>query len=347
MTALKALRTFYPSVREHRTVEKEIRRLLSDVLEARYISAEAPRTKRLSYIQRNFFSILFLTLYRSLSIPPERRIFYGTINHSVRGIVTGTDNILDDEYKEMLPIRFPEGARRFKSVMHILLFDRFLFLVLEDARAKGLLSGEEMQAVNRELFNAMVPIGEEEATEEGGVTTILPPDEILHSVHMHKGGNLLRLAIVAPLIVETDLRERLSFVDRGVYSIGMALQVIDDLTDFLTDIRDRRHNYLVSSIRHEGSPEERKHLEALLSAALTESGPLEVTYAASVSRVMERAIGEALAGFDLFHQSGFGITRDEAMDIIRYLFHLRGVKHLLSLLPDRCNTTLTTRQQTA
>ena len=52
--------------------------------------------------RRHFFSSLFLVVYRSVGVAPERRLFYGGLNHAIRGIVTGTDNLLDDEYKEML-----------------------------------------------------------------------------------------------------------------------------------------------------------------------------------------------------------------------------------------------------
>lgn len=45
------------------------------------------------------FSILFLSVYKALGIPQERRMMYGVINHCLRGLVTGTGNLLDNEYK--------------------------------------------------------------------------------------------------------------------------------------------------------------------------------------------------------------------------------------------------------
>ncbi|MGZ4881858.1 MAG: hypothetical protein ACXV7G_12510, partial [Halobacteriota archaeon] len=85
--------------------EEEVRRLLRETLDERYIKRDAPQPGMLKYAQKNFFSILFLSIYRALNIPCSRRIMYGIMNHSIRGIVTGTDNILDDEYKELLPLR--------------------------------------------------------------------------------------------------------------------------------------------------------------------------------------------------------------------------------------------------
>jgi hypothetical protein len=339
--ALKAFRRLYPSLQEHRQVEAETLRLLRAILPAAYLGAVPPPAGVLRYARRHFFSSLFLAVYRSAGVAPERRLFYGTVNHAIRGIVTGTDNLLDDEYKEMLPLAFPERATRFKSVMHILLFDRILFRLLDEAVAGGVLDSRPARAIGQEIFAAMVPIGAEEASEEGGIDTILSPAEILASVHMYKGGNLLRLAFVAPLLAETGpVRERLALADRGIFSIGLALQVIDDLTDFHEDLRDRRHNYLAATIQHEGSREERARLAAMLAGS-ERTARAERVFAASASRAMTRAIGEALGGFERLHDAGFWLDRTGALELIRYLFNLRGVGHLLSLLPAGGNFTET------
>lgn len=340
MFRLAQLRRLYPSVQEHRQVEAETRRLLETTLDGRYILPASPPPNFLAYAQRNIFSILFLSVYRSIGIPAERRVFYGVVNHAIRGIVTATDNILDDEYKEMLPLRFPENATRFKSVMHILLFDRFLARAMDEAAAGGVIRPDQRDAIQRRIFDAMIPIGAEEASEEGGVGEILPPDRILSSIHMYKGGNLLRLAFVAPRLVEKELAGPLELADRGIYRIGMALQVIDDLTDFYDDIRDRRHNYLVSSVRFEGTTAERERLERILAGDDPGRPAIEFSFTPSVQRVMERAIGEALAGFGLLRRGGFWIDRTLALFLIRQLFRLRGVPNLLALLPRRINATL-------
>jgi len=340
MTLLN-LRKLVPAIREHRAVEQKVLELLQQTLESRYLKTLRPSVNVLRYTQRNIFSILFLAIYRAIGIPAERRVFYGVINHAVRGIVTGTDNLLDDEYKEMLPLQFPAGATRFKSVMHILLFDRFLFQIIEEAVRGGLIPEEHRQLVQQKIFRAMVPIGEEEATEEKGVAQILPPAEILASVHMYKGGNLLRLAFVAPRLVEKGLFEPLETADSGIYRIGMALQVIDDLTDFYEDLRDRRHNYLLSSVFHEGTPAERQELSRLLETRPAAGAPVAEIFRDSVGRVMHRAIGEALAGFAALEEAGFWLNRKDALRLVRHLFRLRGVGELLALWPPGDAFTLT------
>ena len=333
MQSLKFLRHFLLSAKEHRAVEEKVFELLEEFLDSRYIREKERPVRLARYSQKNFFSILFLSVYKALGIPRERRMAYGVINHCLRGIVTGTDNLLDNEYKELLPLKLPEEAIRFKSVMHILLFDRFLGRVVNRLAADGVIDRSLADRVQTGLFKAMVPIGAEEAQEEGGVREIISPAAILDSVHMYKGGKLLCLSFVAPLLMEQENRERISIAEQGIFSIGMALQVIDDLTDFYEDLRDFRHNYLVSVIHHEGPPQERAQLAKEL-VTRSGSGPaIEKAFPCSVGLVMERAIGEALHGFELLAEVGYWLERPSSARLIRQLFRLRGVERLLPFFP--------------
>lgn len=342
MLPLQVYKKMYTSLKEHRKVESDLRVLLQEILDAKYIVQERkPRLNPLHYAQKNFFSILFLAVYRAIGIDPEKRHFYGMLNHCLRGLVTGADNILDDEYKEMLPLNFPEPAIRFKSVMHILLFDRFIVRITSAMEEQGLLANVDGALLQQKLFEALVPIGAEEAQEEGGVRTILPPDKILSTVHMYKGGKLLCLAFVAPQLVESAFRLELRWAEQGIYSIGIALQLIDDLTDFYEDISHANHNYLVSSIAHRGTREEKAALDKALHQTDREYPAIESQYTNTVALIMEETIGEALHGFALLEQAGFRVNRRQAYDLIKNLFILRGVKQLLPFFPREQDIHLT------
>ena len=330
---LVAYRKLYAALKEHRRVESEIHHLLADLLEPGYIRPGGlPRRNPLAYAQRNFFSILFLSIYRAIGIPAERRLLYGMINHCLRGIVTGADNLLDDEYKELLPLNFPAEATRFKSVMHILLFDRILFRIQERFRAQGLLAAGDL-SLDSALFTAIVPIGAGEAREEGGIKEIIPPAAVLDTVHMYKGGKLLCLSFVAPRLLEAaQFQDRLTRAGQGIYHIGVALQIIDDLTDVYEDIRAGNHNYLVSSVFHQGNAAEQRQLQTIL-AAKAAGPPIETLFPATLRQVMARAVGEALLGFAKLREAGYWLNQPQAYDLIRYLFVLRGVKQLLPFFP--------------
>lgn len=333
MFPLVAYRRLYASLKEHRLVEEEILRLLAALLESRYVRPSGlPRRNPLAYAQRHFFSILFLSIYKVIGIPAERRLLYGMINHCLRGIVTGADNLLDDEYKELLPLNFPEPATRFKSVMHILLFDRMLFRIGDRFRALGLLAAGN-DALDTTLFKAIVPIGAEEAQEEGGVKEIITPTAVLESVHMYKGGKLLCLSFVAPRLLEpAGFQDRLACADQGIYHIGLALQMIDDLTDLYEDIEAGNHNYLISSVFHQGSAAEREQLATILREP--QAGlPIERAFPETLRQVMSTAVSEALVGFAKLAEAGYRLNQHQAYDVVRHLFVLRGVKQLLPFFP--------------
>nr|WP_320116075.1 hypothetical protein [uncultured Desulfuromonas sp.] len=332
MNRFAILRHLYPALRDHQRVEHTLNQLLKKTLDPVYLDLRKTKPKLMSFYQRNFFSILFLSIYRALKITPAHRQLYGVINQSIRGIVTGCDNLLDDEYKAMLPLAFPPQAQRFSSVMHILLFDRFLEQILDKAVTDGLLNTSDKEAIHKQIFSALVAIGAEEASEEGGVSTILRPDQILTTVHALKGGELLRLAFITPCYIEKSPAVRQA--DQAIYKIGLALQVIDDMTDLVEDLCAGHHNYLVSTIHHEGTAQEQETLKACLSAPEKITTPIDVLFPTSTRRVIERAIGEALNGFTELHDAGFWLNRRDAFGVIRDLFHLRGLSRLDPLWPD-------------
>ncbi len=337
MLPLTAYRKLYPSLKEHQMMEKSIIAMLSAELEEKYIDQNRiTRLSPITYAQKNFFSILFLSIYRTVGISSERRLFYGIINHCLRGLVTGTDNLLDNEYKEMLPLGFAESAYKFKSVMHILLFDRFLFKIIGRMQDDGMITKDDVDRLHGAIFKAIVPIGAEEALEEGGVKTILRPEEILSAVHIYKGGRLLCLAFVAPLLLEHRPHARLVTAEKGIYCIGISLQLIDDITDFYEDIAAGNHNYLVSSVHWNGSMEEKEQLVGILRSHgdETRAGPVEQLFPSTVRLVIGKAIDEAMEGFRLLESVGYWCTQVQAMALVKYLFTLRGLKHLLPYFPD-------------
>jgi hypothetical protein len=83
-------------------------------------------------LENNFFSALFLYSYHRRGIARSRRILYTAINQCLRGMVTGCDNILDDEYKKTLETDLPEEGVRFRSIVDIMVSDRVLFEILFD-----------------------------------------------------------------------------------------------------------------------------------------------------------------------------------------------------------------------
>jgi hypothetical protein len=311
----------------HRRVEHDFRRRLLAAAPGdgglRFPHMELPPT---TYWQRNFFSILFLSIFDAIGVARQRRHQYGLILHAVRGIVTATDNILDGENKGAVALDTSRGGAVLPNVLLILLQDSLVHQVIAEA-APDASACEQAQAA---LAAALFAIGQEETGEEQDVETVLEPEDLIASVHRFRGGKLLELAFVVPEVLETGLGERLARAKSGVYHIGLALQLLDDLTDFAEDVRRRNHNILRSWAVHHGpdGPMTDAALAAMNGAAL--AAP-EVLLPRATTEVLTLALDYALAGFDQLHAAGHPLGRRAALALIESLFRLRGVGRLWEL----------------
>jgi len=201
-------------------------------------------------LEINFFSALFLYSYFRAGIPSHRRVFYVTANQCLRGMVTGCDNLLDDEYKKTLDTDLPLEARKFRSILDIMVSDRVLFEILLDyCRSNDLTTGLLIEA-SRASLTALTRSGAQEASEEVGIDKRLSPEEVLAKVHHFKTGLLFLCPWAIPPIIEGDRNLAPSPITNALYKIGMGCQIMDDMVDLLSDLKKSRHNYIASLIEH-------------------------------------------------------------------------------------------------
>ncbi|TAN61037.1 hypothetical protein EPN18_07430 [bacterium] len=219
-------------------------------------------------LERNFFSALFIYSYYRAGIPRSRRVLYALVNQCLRGMVTGCDNILDDEYKKTLDTDLPENGVRFRSVIDIMVSDRVLFHALSKAHENGVLSADDVLRASAATLKALGRSGAEEASEEGGVTGILEPEDILKRIHHYKTGMLFQCPWAVPKVLERSDNVLAREVLGALYSVGMGCQIFDDMADMASNIDESRHNYVVSLIRHGADAAERGKLDAFMSKGL-------------------------------------------------------------------------------
>jgi len=202
-------------------------------------------------LERNFFSALFLYSYHRAGIPLQRRILYAAINQCLRGMVTGCDNLLDDEYKETLVTDLPGKSIRFRSVLDIMVSDRILFELLFQSFLKEHMGAPKFLAAIEVSITALTRSGAQEASEEGGVDSVLPPKEVLEQVHRLKTGLLFMCPWSVPRILADCSSIVLDSLLEGLYKIGLGCQVMDDLVDITRDMGKHRHNYVASLIYYD------------------------------------------------------------------------------------------------
>jgi hypothetical protein len=201
----------------------------------------------------NFFSTLFLYSYYRVGIPPQRRILYAAVNQCLRGMVTGCDNILDDEYKTTLETDLPAQAHRFRSVLDIMVADRALFAMLVNHCSTHNLPVELALKASAASLTALTKSGAQEASEEGGSDERLAPDDVLKKIHHYKTGLLFQSTWAIPALFEETMPAEALAVQEALYQIGIGCQILDDIVDLFDDLRERRQNYVASVIAHQES----------------------------------------------------------------------------------------------
>jgi hypothetical protein len=215
-------------------------------------------------MKNNFFSGLFLYSYHRAGVSRRHRVMYAAINQCLRGIVTGCDNILDDEYKKTLDTDLPEGGTRFRSVLDIMVSDRAIFHILCNTMELESMPCDAMLKACDVSLHGLLKSGVQEATEEAGVARILPPEEVLSNVHHYKTGLLFQAPWAVPRLFETCPGESMNLMMKALYDIGMGCQILDDMTDLPLDIRRHRHNYVLSLLYHDAAEGLLKRLDSML-----------------------------------------------------------------------------------
>ncbi|MCM8798307.1 MAG: hypothetical protein NC821_02430 [Candidatus Omnitrophica bacterium] len=285
---------FSQDIADHREVSRNILDMGKNFVKNARLEIPFERLSVKRYFEKNIFSILFLSIYRAFRIPKKKRIYYGSINYCIRGIVTAADNILDKEDKNILDFSdLPKQSSNFKFILQIIVLEQLLSYLLKNT---FLLS---------EIVDVLIKIGSLEAEEEAGQAKILTPNSLLKKVHSFRGGALLNLAFLVPQALELRLRKRFEEVKEGVHLLGIGLQILDDVVDFEKDLKDKRYNYLISSIEYRDGREEE-----------------------TTQKVVREAITFIKQGFKILRNLGYPLEERDTIELIRTLFYLRGLKNL-------------------
>ena len=226
-----------------------------------------PFDEDLLRLEKNLFSSFFLMVLSSI-IPDSRKLFfYGLINQAMRAMVTGCDNILDEEYKEVLSFDLPDGGTRFRSVLTIMTGEMIITKLALECYEVDKEFARKMPPI---ILRSLIPSGLQEHSEEKGVNAVLPPEKILEKVHDLKTG-LLFEAPVLNAIESGDIDGAATKeILKGLNKLGLASQILDDIKDIHIDIALKKHNYVVSKAIHSCGENVKCEMEKLLQETVVD-----------------------------------------------------------------------------
>ncbi|MBM4102444.1 MAG: hypothetical protein FJ263_00125 [Planctomycetes bacterium] len=200
-------------------------------------------------IRKNLFSTLFQSVYPLLKIEEPRRLLYGKLNHLFRIWVTSADNLLDNEDKIVVPMEIAGSSRVMRQVISILLADRILRNITDEAVRNKVLREEEASLLTHRSLQILLPSAAEEGSEEDGITHRPNAGYVLNTIHRLKTGLLFHIPFLGPDTIEKELdKETLTLCKQGLMNFGLGCQILDDIRDIAKDYLEMRHNYILSMV---------------------------------------------------------------------------------------------------
>ena len=216
-----------------------------------------PLAPELLTLQRNLFSTLFIMAAEASGVAVEKLPVYAMVNQCLRAQLTGCDNLLDDEYKSVIPFDLPGSGFRFRSVLTIMSADTVLARQILSEVTAGRLDEASARKLQAALA-VLIPSGIEEHEESGLGDAIPTVASILQQVHPRKTGLLFETPIRVAEKMSDVATERANVVAGALADFGIGCQVVDDLQDVADDLFLGKHNLVVYEAFHGEDPHERQ-----------------------------------------------------------------------------------------
>ncbi|MDY0189994.1 MAG: class 1 isoprenoid biosynthesis enzyme [Desulfuromonas sp.] len=280
-------------------------------------------------LKRNLFSTLFIMALEAAGVAKEKLPFYALINQCLRAQVTGCDNLLDDEYKSVIPFNLTGSGNRFRSVLTVMTADMVLGRMLAAEIAAGRMDERGGQCLLTAVLNVLIPSGIEEHEEESQTEVQVPTVQaMLEQVHYRKTGLLFEAPLrLATLMGETDPSSSAK-VTQALAVFGIGCQILDDLQDVADDLYAGKYNIVISAAYHSTSSDSADESQLLhdyigqqhsLEHALGVAAKLPVARATCMALVLnyfnqaEQLLHSCMAEFELRHSMALGMLVQESI----------------------------------
>ncbi len=196
----------------------------------------------------NIFSTLFIAVSATLGLTDEELEFYAVLNHCLRTLVTGCDNIFDSEYKEVIPLSLPGSGTIFKSVLHIIAAEKIISHILIENINSGIITSAKAGVISKAALSVIMPSGVEEHEEETGVRwTDTDAGDVIENILYRKTGVLFEAPVKLIQAGEGLSDHAVALQCSALASFGIACQLLDDVMDTAEDLYNKKNNAVASS----------------------------------------------------------------------------------------------------
>ncbi len=296
----------YNSMKDYQNIESEFQEKLKSFSFFDKLVFKKNFYSELEYFEKNFFSIFFISIFKTADLSSSKINKYGIIFHMIREIITAADNILDNEEKGPV-ILSGNGNPVLKNIILILL-SNYVLLNNTDSNLSFI-----------KIMETLDKIAAGESIAKLDKTTPYPSSNFIkNQIHRNIGGELLAIAFDIPIAEEIELKTLFTFFREAIILIGNSLQALDDMTDVIEDIEKGKANLLTSVIIENENISEFE--------ILNNKNQLTTLYSKYYEMVINDSISQSLKGFELLESSGYPISQKSAKKILKMMFKLRGLE---------------------
>ena len=296
----------------HIDVEKSYIKYVSKYIDSKDFIYKNQNIPEKEYIQKNFFSILMLLILDTNKITNLKS--HGLIIHSIRNIVTATDNVIDNENKGNLDIIKLKNPI-LKNVMSLLIAEDIMnteLQLLKERESKTF----KVEDIKLHLLKSIYEIAKGEEVRAVVNDNYMTYDEVINRIHTKIGGELLAISMLVPFLISNN-SNLLNFKE-ALFKIGMSLQLLDDIIDLDEDIHSNTQNAFMSYLLDNSI--------AINEITDYNNGSNNEIIKDYYYKLIYSAINTGLSGFQEFEKNGLEIGYKDGEKLMEFMFINRGMQ---------------------
>lgn len=310
-TTGKFMKQLLKSNKIYNTVVKDVRKDLYKL--SFFDNIEVKEENLKENFKKNFFSIFMLSLIEFLEAERDDIVKYGKCLFYLRGIITCTDNIIDNESKGVIFLNGIEEKTTENTLLTLLLQKNLEKIIFElDKKEIG---------ISNKVLESIYLIAKSEGLRDRSLYENYPSyNFISHDIHSGIGGELLKIGILVPLYMEKN--DKFKEMSKALYNLGMSLQGLDDLCDMKEDFLAKKINLATSFFMDKLEIDEEKVVNLnILETPMTEE-------------YLQRIMNYSMESFSILEKIGYPTSKKIGMKLLFHLFKIRGLEDLWSIYKE-------------
>ncbi len=216
-----------------------------------------------------YFHILKQYIYEKFKIPLKERLILGKITYCYGALIEIADDIADDQFVWSVPFSVPFPHRKLNLLTQFWMLSKALedfYQEYSQRRKWGIriLTNHEITLAKKSIYDHLCKMGAEVIKHENKKGEILRPEILEKGLLNAEGGYHDQMIPVIMETLKVDTPVDISAIKENFRLFGLGIEMLADASDVMEDFENKKHNYFISFVHHQGTQEEKQTLFNLL-----------------------------------------------------------------------------------